>query len=161
MTTINGQLQGSGRHIAIVVARFNTAITSKLLAGAQDNLERHGVAAEDIDVLWVPGAFEIPTIAQQVATSGRYDGIITLGAVIRGETSHYDYVCNVVSNGVAAVGRQTGVPTMFGVLTTDTIEQALNRAGVKVGNKGADCAESVLDMIDVQRQFRELTATTK
>lgn len=153
MTIFNGKYTGNQRKIAIVVARFNSFVTEELLTGAQDGLVRHGVATADIDVAWVPGAFEIPTIAKQLAASGRYDGVITLGAVIRGETSHYDYVCSAVSRGVAEVGLATGVPTMFGVLTTDTVDQAINRAGVKSGNKGADCALSVLEMIDLKRQL--------
>ncbi|CAM3167107.1 6,7-dimethyl-8-ribityllumazine synthase [Lactiplantibacillus plajomi] len=153
MTTFNGNVTGQGRKIAIAVARFNSFVTTQLLNGAQDALVRYGVASDDIDVAWVPGAFEIATIANQLAKSGRYDGIITLGAVIRGETSHYDYVCSAVSRGVAQVGLETSVPTMFGVLTTDTVDQAINRAGVKSGNKGADCAQSVLEMIDLKRQL--------
>ncbi|CAJ1229917.1 6,7-dimethyl-8-ribityllumazine synthase [Lactiplantibacillus xiangfangensis] len=152
MTTFSGDYQGNGLKIGIVVARFNNFVTERLLAGAQDSLVRHGVTATDIDVAWVPGAFEVPLVAQQLATTQKYDGLITLGAVIRGETSHYDYVCNEVSKGVAQVGLQTGLPTMFGVLTTDTVEQAVNRAGVKGGNKGADCALSVLEMINLKRQ---------
>ncbi|MFC6180205.1 6,7-dimethyl-8-ribityllumazine synthase [Lactiplantibacillus daowaiensis] len=155
MTTFSGDYQGKGLKIGIVVARFNNFVTEKLLAGAQDSLLRHGVDADAIDVAWVPGAFEIPLATQQLAATNRYDGLITLGAVIRGETSHYDYVCNEVSKGVAQVGLQTGLPTMFGVLTTDTVEQAVNRAGVKGGNKGADCALSVLEMINLKRQLAE------
>lgn len=153
MTIYSGKYNGQHKKIAIVVARFNTLITEPLLTGAQDALIRHGVDVTNIDVVWVPGAFEIPTIAQQLAASGRYDGLITLGAVIRGATSHYDYVCAAVSRGVAQVGQTTGVPTMFGVLTTDTVDQAFDRAGIKAGNKGADCALSVLEMIDVQQQL--------
>ncbi|VDG20016.1 6,7-dimethyl-8-ribityllumazine synthase [Lactobacillus plantarum subsp. plantarum] [Lactiplantibacillus mudanjiangensis] len=153
MTTFSGDYQGNGLKIGIVVARFNNFVTEKLLAGAQDSLIRHGVAAIDIDVAWVPGAFEIPLATQQLAATKHYDGLITLGAVIRGETSHYDYVCSEVSKGVAQVGLQTGVPTMFGVLTTDTVEQAVNRAGVKGGNKSADCALSVLEMVNLKQQI--------
>lgn len=149
----NGTYTQHPHKIAIVVARFNDVVTSRLLAGAQDGLTRHGVDPEAIDVAWVPGAFEIPTIAKLMASSGRYDGIITLGAVIRGETSHYDVVCEAVSRGVADIGLTTGVPTLFGVLTTDTVEQALNRAGVKSGNKGTECALDVLEMIDLKHQL--------
>ena len=154
MTTYSGKYVGNDRKIGIVVARFNNFVTDQLLAGAQDSLLRHGVDPANVDVVWVPGAFEIPTLAKQLAASGRYDGVIALGAGIRGATSHYDYVCSAVSRGVAEVGLTTGVPTMFGVLTTDTVEQAVNRAGVKGGNKGADCALGVLEMIDVQRQIQ-------
>jgi len=153
MTTFSGDYQGNGLRIGIVVARFNNFVTERLLAGAQDSLIRHGVNPDDIDVAWVPGAFEVPLVTQQLAQTNQYDGLIALGAVIRGETSHYDYVCNAVSKGVAEVGLKTGLPTMFGVLTTDTVEQAVNRAGVKGGNKGADCALSVLEMVNLKRQI--------
>jgi len=153
MTTFSGDYQGNGLRIGIVVARFNNFVTERLLAGAQDSLIRHGVNPDDIDVAWVPGAFEVPLVTQQLVQTNQYDGLIALGAVIRGETSHYDYVCNAVSKGVAEVGLKTGLPTMFGVLTTDTVEQAVNRAGVKGGNKGADCALSVLEMVNLKRQI--------
>ena len=129
MKTFEGKLVADGIRIGIVCARFNEFIVSKLLSGCQDGLLRHGVRDEDIEVAWVPGAFEIPLIASKMARSGRYDAVIALGAVIRGSTSHYDYVCAEVSKGIASVSLQTGVPVMFGVLTTDTIEQAIERAG--------------------------------
>ena len=135
--------------IAIVAARFNEFITSRLLSGCEDGLVRHGVATEQIDVAWVPGAFEIPVVAQRLAESGRYDAVICLGAVIRGSTSHYDYVCAEVSKGVAQVGLKTGLPVLFGVLTTDNIEQAIERAGTKAGNKGYDCALSAIEMMNL------------
>ena len=151
MTTFNGNYTGTGLKIGIVVARFNDFVTTKLLAGAVDDLQRHGVAAEAIDVAWVPGAFEIPLTVQRMAKTDRYEGIIALGAVIRGETAHFDYVCNGVANGIATVSLAADLPVMFGVLTTDTIEQAMNRAGFKGGNKGADCAVSLLETINLQR----------
>lgn len=153
MTTFSGNYQATDGKIGIVVARFNNFVTERLLAGAQDSLERHGLNSNQIDIAWVPGAFEIPLALQNLAQTKQYAGLIALGAVIRGETSHYDYVCNEVAKGVAQVGLQQNLPTMFGVLTTDTVEQAVNRAGVKGGNKGADCAESVLEMIDLQHQI--------
>lgn len=139
--------------IGIVVARFNEFITSKLLDGALDELTRHGVEGDSIDVAWVPGAFEIPLIAQKMAATGAYDAVICLGAVIRGATSHYDYVCSEVSKGIAATSLRTGVPVMFGVLTCETIEQAIERAGTKAGNKGAECALGALEMIDLTRKM--------
>lgn len=137
--------------VGIVAARFNEFITAKLLSGAVDGLLRHDVREEDIQVAWVPGAFEIPLIASKMAKSGRYDAVICLGAVIRGATSHYDYVCNEVSKGIAAVSLETGVPVLFGVLTTETIEQAIERAGTKAGNKGYDCALGALEMVNLIR----------
>ena len=134
MKILEGQLLAEGLKIGIVVSRFNEFITSKLLSGAEDTLRRHGANEDDITVAWVPGAFEIPLIAKKMAKSGKYDGIICLGAVIRGATSHYDYVCNEVSKGVALVNMETEVPTAFGVLTTENIEQAVERAGTKAGN---------------------------
>ena len=131
---------------------FNEFIVSKLISGAEDTLVRHGVPGENITLAWVPGAFEIPIAAQKLAASGKYDAVICLGAVIRGSTSHYDYVCAEVSKGVAQVGLQTGVPCLFGVLTTDNIEQAIERAGTKAGNKGADCAMGAIEMVDLLRQ---------
>ena len=136
-----------------VVARFNEFIVSKLVSGAEDALLRHDVNADDITVAWVPGAFEIPVIAKKMAASGKYDAVICLGAVIRGATSHYDYVCNEVSKGVASVSLETGVPVMFGVVTTENIEQAIERAGTKAGNKGYDCAMGALEMIDLMKQL--------
>ena len=153
MKTLEGQLTAQGMKVAIVVARFNEFITSKLLSGAIDCLERHGMDNEDITAVWVPGAFEIPLAAQKLAVSGKYDAVICLGAVIKGSTSHYDYVCAEVSKGVATVGLNTGVPTLFGVLTTDNIEQAIERAGTKAGNKGYDCAMGALEMIDLMKQL--------
>ena len=148
MKTLEGKLIAKGMRVGIVAARFNEFITSKLLSGALDGLLRH-----DIDVAWVPGAFEIPLAASKMAKSGKYDAVICLGAVIRGSTSHYDYVCNEVSKGVAAVGLETGVPVLFGVLTTENIEQAIERAGTKAGNKGYDCALSAIEMVDLLRQM--------
>src|SRR3990167_971005 len=139
---IEGQLQGMGLKFAVVVSRFNEFITSKLLGGALDALKRHGVNQDDVDTVWTPGAFEIPLVAKKLAKSGKYNAVITLGAVIRGSTSHYDYVCNGVANGVASVALQHEVPVIFGVLTTDSIEQAIERAGSKSGNKGYDAAVS-------------------
>ena len=139
MNIFEGNIVAKDVKIGIVAARFNEFITSKLLSGAVDGLTRHDVKEEQIDVAWVPGAFEIPLIAQKMAQSGKYDAVICLGAVIRGATTHYDYVCAEVSKGIAQISMQTGVPVMFGVLTTDTIEQAIERAGSKAGNKGFDC----------------------
>ncbi|MCR4671655.1 MAG: 6,7-dimethyl-8-ribityllumazine synthase [Lachnospiraceae bacterium] len=153
MNTIEGKLNGQGMKIGIVCARFNEFITSKLLGGALDALLRHGVAEEDIDVCWVPGAFEIPVTAQKMAKSGKYDAVLALGAVIRGATSHYDYVCAEVSKGIAQVTLQTEVPVLFGVLTTNTIEQAVERAGTKAGNKGSDVAVSAIEMVDLLKKL--------
>ena len=139
--------------MGIVVARFNEFITSKLLSGAMDGLLRHNVKEEDIQVAWVPGAFEIPLIASKMAKSGKYDAVICLGAVIRGSTSHYDYVCNEVSKGIAAVSLETGIPVMFGVLTTENIEQAIERAGSKAGNKGSEYAEGAIEMVNLIREM--------
>lgn len=149
MKTFEGNLIGKEIKIAIVAARFNEFITSKLLSGALDSLTRHQVKEDNIHVAWVPGAFEIPLIASQLASTGEYDGIICLGAVIRGNTSHYDYVCSEVSKGIAHVSLEKGLPVMFGVLTTDTIEQAIERAGTKAGNKGFDCGTNVIEMINL------------
>lgn len=149
MRIIEGNLIAEGYRIAIVNARFNEFITNKLLGGAIDALRRHGAAEEDITVAWVPGAFEIPLIANKLAKSGKYDAIICLGAVIRGSTPHFDYVCSEVTKGVAHVGMETGVPTIFGVLTTESIEQAIERAGTKAGNKGFDAAVSAIEMINL------------
>mgnify|MGYP002762454981 FL=1 len=142
-----------GMKVGIVVARFNEFITNKLLGGAVDGLTRHGVADENITTAWVPGAFEIPLIAEKMAKSGKYDAIICLGAVIRGATSHYDYVCNEVSKGVAQVGLQAEIPVLFGVVTTENIEQAIERAGTKAGNKGYDCALSAIEMANLIQQI--------
>lgn len=148
-----GHLVSEGLKYGIVVGRFNEFISSKLLSGAQDALLRHGVKAEEIDVAWVPGAFEIPLVAQKMASNDKYDAIITLGAVIRGSTSHYDYVCNEVAKGVAQAAQKTGKPVIFGVLTTDTIEQAVERAGTKAGNKGWDAAISAIEMANLLKQL--------
>ncbi|MGN8889805.1 6,7-dimethyl-8-ribityllumazine synthase [Dysosmobacter sp. HCP28S3_G4] len=151
MKLYEGKLVAEGIKVGIVCARFNEFIVSKLLGGCEDTLLRHGVQAEDISVAWVPGAFEIPLIASKMAKSGKYDAVIALGAVIRGNTSHYDYVCSEVSKGIAAVALESGIPVMFGVLTTDTIEQAIERAGTKAGNKGAECAQGAIEMVNLIR----------
>ena len=135
--------------VGIVAARFNEFITAKLLGGAMDGLLRHDVKEEDIYVAWVPGAFEIPLIASKMAKSGKYDVVICLGAVIRGSTSHYDYVCNEVSKGIASISLETGIPVMFGVLRTENLEQAIERAGTKAGNKGYDCAVGAIEMVNL------------
>ncbi len=150
---LEGQLLAEGLKIGIIAARFNEFITSKLLGGAMDAIVRHGGKQEDITVAWVPGAFEIPLAAQKMANSKKYDAIICLGAVIRGSTSHYDYVCAEVSKGIAHVSMDSGIPVMFGVLTTDTIEQAIERAGTKAGNKGFDCAVGAIEMADLLRKM--------
>ncbi|WP_025689178.1 6,7-dimethyl-8-ribityllumazine synthase [Paenibacillus zanthoxyli] len=144
-----GHLVSEGLKYGIVVGRFNEFITSKLLSGALDAFKRHGVKDDEISVAWVPGVFEIPLIAQKMAESGKYDAVVTLGTVIRGSTTHYDYVCNEVSKGVAAINLKTGVPTIFGVLTTENIEQAVERAGTKAGNKGWDAAVSAIEMANL------------
>jgi 6,7-dimethyl-8-ribityllumazine synthase len=148
-----GHLVSEGLKYAIVVGRFNEFISAKLLGGAQDALIRHGVQADEIDVAWVPGAFEIPLIAQKLAESGRYDAVITLGAVIRGSTPHFDFVSGEVAKGVANVALKTGVPTIFGVLTTDSIEQAIERAGTKAGNKGWEAAATAIEMANLAKQL--------
>ena len=153
MKNLEGKLQAEGLKVAIVVARFNEFITSKLLGGATDMLLRHGASEENITIAWVPGAFEIPLVAQKLAVSKKYDAVICLGAVIRGATSHYDYVCSEVSKGIAHVTLQTGVPVAFGVLTTENIEQAVERAGTKAGNKGADAAVSVIEMVNLLKSI--------
>lgn len=153
MNVFEGKVVSENIKIGIVAARFNEFITSKLLGGALDGLKRHNVNENDIDVAWVPGAFEIPVAAQRMAQSNKYDAIICLGAVIKGSTSHYDYVCAEVSKGVASVSLQFGLPVMFGVLTTDNIEQAIERAGTKAGNKGYDCALSAIEMANLFRQM--------
>ena len=147
--TIEGMLTVNNEKFCIVIARFNEFIGSRLLSGALDELIRHGVKKENIDIIWVPGAFEIPLIAKKAAKTGKYNAIITLGAVIKGSTSHYDYVCAEVSKGVASVGLETEVPVIFGVLTCDNIEQAVERAGTKAGNKGADAAKSAIEMANL------------
>ncbi len=139
--------------IGIVIARFNSFITQHLLDGAEDGLLRHGVDTDDIDVAYVPGAFEIPLAAKKMADSGKYDAVICLGAVIRGQTPHFDYVCAEASKGIAQTSLQSGIPVMFGVLTTDTIQQAVERAGSKAGNKGFECAEGAIEMINLMREI--------
>lgn len=144
-------LLGQDLKIAIVVGRFNEFITSRLLSGAQDGLHRHGVLEENIDVAWVPGAFEVPYIAKQLAEKGEYDAIIGLGTVIRGSTTHYDYVCNEAAKGIASVSLSTNVPVIFGIVTTETIEQAIERAGTKAGNKGYDAAMGAIEMANLKK----------
>ena len=153
MKKLEGNVIGTGLKIGIVAARFNEFIVSKLVSGAQDALVRHGVEEDNITVAWVPGAFEIPVMAKKMAESGKYDAVICLGAVIRGATSHYDYVCAEVSKGIASVSLETGIPVMFGVVTTDNIEQAIERAGTKAGNKGYDCALGAIEMINLAKQM--------
>lgn len=153
MRIFEGNFMAQGIKVGIVAARFNEFITSKLLSGALDGLKRHEVAEGDIDIAWVPGAFEIPLAASKMAGSGRYDAVICLGAVIRGSTTHYDYVCSEVSKGIAQVSLSSGIPVMFGVLTTESIEQAIERAGTKAGNKGFDCAVSAIEMVNL---FQEM-----
>jgi len=150
---MEGSLQGRGRKLGLVVARFNSFISEKLLEGAIDSLVRLGVNDDDIDVARVPGAFEIPLVARKMACSGKYDGVIVLGAVIRGATPHFDYVAAEVSKGTAQVMLDSGVPVLFGVLTTDSIEQAIERAGTKAGNKGSDVAAAALEMINLLDSF--------
>ena len=150
---LEGYVTGKGLKFGIVVARFNGFITSKLLGGALDTLHRHEAADDDIDVAWVPGAFEIPLVANKMAESGNYEAVISLGAVIRGPTTHYDDVCNEVSTGVAQVGLQTGVPTIFSVVTTENIEQAIERSGTKAGNKGADGAMAAMEMANLLKKM--------
>ena len=153
MRTFEGNVVAENNmRIGIVAARFNEFITSKLVAGAQDALRRHNVSEEDVDVAWVPGAFEIPLIASEMAKCGKYDAVICVGAVIRGSTSHYDYVCSEVSKGIAQVSLASSVPVMFGVLT-ENIEQAIERAGSKAGNKGYDCALGAVEMVNLIRQI--------
>lgn len=149
MRTFEGKLVSKDIKIGIVAARFNEFITSKLLSGALDGLKRHDVSDDNIDVAWVPGAFEIPLIASKMAKSGEYDAVICLGAVIRGSTTHYDYVCSEVSKGIAYVSLNSDIPVMFGVLTTENIEQAIERAGTKAGNKGFDCAIGAIEMVNL------------
>ena len=153
MRTLEGKVVAREIKVGIVAARFNEFIVSKLVAGARDGLLRHDVKDEDIDLAWVPGAFEIPLIASKMAKSGKYDAVICLGAVIRGATSHYDYVCSEVSKGIASVSLTSDIPVMFGVLTTDNIEQAIERAGTKAGNKGYDCALSAIEMVNLMKQL--------
>ena len=153
MRKLEGNVIGSEMKLGIVAARFNEFIVSKLVAGAEDALVRHGVDTDNVDIAWVPGAFEIPLIAQKMAGSGKYDAVICLGAVIKGATGHYDYVCAEVSKGVAQAGLSTGVPVIFGVLTTDNIEQAIERAGTKAGNKGYDVACTAIEMVNLMKNI--------
>ena len=153
--TFEAQLIGNDLKIAVVVGRFNEFITSKLLGGAQDALKRHGVEEANVDIAWVPGAFEIPLIAQKMANSKKYDAVITLGTVIRGSTPHFDYVCNEAAKGVSATALTSGIPVIFGVLTTDSIEQAIERAGTKAGNKGWDAAVSAIEMANLCRNIEQ------
>jgi 6,7-dimethyl-8-ribityllumazine synthase len=154
MAIYEGTLVGSGLRIAIVVSRWNELITNRLLDGARDALRRHGVAEEHIDIAWVPGSFEIPLVCRRLAERGRYDAIIALGAVIRGATSHYEHVAGAVSSGIAQVSLQTGVPCIFGVITTENIEQAIERAGTKAGNKGFEAATAAIEMATLLRSLK-------
>lgn len=149
---LQGELVSKGKRYGIVVARFNEFISSKLLGGALDALLRHGAQDEEITVAWTPGSYEIPMVAKKMALSGKYDAVITLGAVIRGSTPHFDYVAAEAAKGVAHVGLESGVPVIFGILTTDTIEQAVERAGTKAGNKGFDAAVSAIEMVNLMEQ---------
>ncbi|MDH2997619.1 6,7-dimethyl-8-ribityllumazine synthase [Pasteurellaceae bacterium LFhippo2] len=149
MAKITGNLVATGLKFGIVTARFNDFINDKLLSGAIDTLVRHGADEASIDTAWVPGAFEIPLVAKKMAESGKYDAVICLGTVIRGSTTHYDYVCNEAAKGIGAVSLQTGIPVIFGVLTTENIEQAIERAGTKAGNKGSECALGAIEMVNV------------
>ena len=151
MKTFEGKLVSQDIRVGIVAARFNEFIVSKLLSGCEDTLLRHGVKPDDISVAWVPGAFEIPLIASKMAMSGKFDAVIALGAVIRGSTSHYDYVCSEVSKGIANVSLSSDIPVLFGVLTTETIEQAIERSGSKAGNKGSECAQGAIEMVNLIR----------
>ena len=153
MRVLEGKVIAEGMKIGIVAARFNEFIVSRLIGGAQDACIRHGVNDDDIDLAWVPGAFEIPIVAKKMAESGKYDAILCLGAVIKGSTSHYDLVCAETSKGIATVGLQTGVPVLFGVVTTDNIEQAIERAGTKAGNKGYDVACSAIEMVNLMKNL--------
>lgn len=151
---LEGKLVAEGLKFGVVVSRFNEFITNKLLGGALDAITRHGGLNDNIEVAWVPGAFEIPLVAQKMAESKKYDAVICLGTVIRGSTTHYDYVCAEVSKGIAHVSFATGIPTIFGVLTTETIEQAIERAGTKAGNKGFDAAVSAIEMANLLREIK-------
>ena len=154
MNILEGNLVAGEEKIAIVASRFNEFIVSKLISGAEDGLKRHNVKDQNITLAWVPGAFEIPLVAKKLAKTGKYDAVICLGAVIRGATSHYDYVCNEVSKGIASVSLETGIPVLFGVVTTENIEQAIERAGTKAGNKGYDCALSAIEMIHLLKEIQ-------
>ncbi|MCM2674266.1 6,7-dimethyl-8-ribityllumazine synthase [Alkalicoccobacillus plakortidis] len=152
-TVFEGKMNGENLKVGIVVARFNEFITSKLLSGAEDVFRRHGVAEADVDIAWVPGAFEIPFAAKKLADTGKYDAILTLGTVIRGSTPHFDYVCNEAAKGVGSLALSSGIPVIFGVLTTNTIEQAIERAGTKAGNKGAETAIAAIEMANLSRSI--------
>jgi 6,7-dimethyl-8-ribityllumazine synthase len=154
LATFEGRLSGEGLSIAVVVARFNELVTRALLTGAEDGLTRHGVEPEGVDVAWVPGSFEIPVTARKLAESGRYQAVVCLGAVIRGETPHFDHVANQASSGIARVALDTGVPVIFGIITADTLEQAMERAGGKMGNKGYDAAVAAIEMANLMRGLR-------
>ncbi len=153
MKLYEGKLIADGLKFGIIAARFNEFITNKLLGGSLDALRRHGASDDDLEVVWVPGAFEIPLVAQKMALTKRYDAVICLGAVIRGATPHFDYVSSEVSKGIANVGLQTGVPIIFGVLTTNSIEQAIERAGTKAGNKGFDAAVTAIELVNLLKQI--------
>ena len=153
MKVHQGQLDASGRKFALVVSRFNEFITKRLLGGAVDCLQRHGAKEADLEVIWVPGAFEIPYVAKRLAENGKYDGIVCLGAVIRGATPHFDYVAGEVAKGVARVAMETGVPAIYGVVTADSIEQAVERAGAKVGNRGFDAALATIELVSLYRKL--------
>ena len=155
MRVLEGKVVAEGIRVGIVASRFNEFITNKLVGGALDGLKRHNVDEAQVDVAWVPGAFEIPLIASKMAKSGKYDAVICVGAVIRGNTSHYDYVCNEVSKGLASVSLDSGIPVLFGILTTENIEQAIERAGTKAGNKGYDCALSAIEMVNLIREIEK------
>ena len=155
MKSFEGKLIAQNIRVGIVAARFNEFITSRLLGGAMDALLRHDVSEDDVHVAWVPGAFEIPVLAEKLGPSGKYDAVICLRTVIRGATSHYDYVCAEVSKGIASVSLNSDIPVMFGVLTTDTIEQAIERAGTKAGNKGFECAEGAIEMVNLSRELEK------
>ena len=153
MKVIEGQLTTNNEKFCVVISRFNEFIGSKLLSGAIDELKRHGIDGNNIDVVWTPGAFEIPLVAKKCAKTGKYNAIITLGAIIKGATSHYDYVCAELSKGIAQVSLETEVPVLFGVLTTENIEQAIERAGTKAGNKGADAAKAAIEMANLLKEI--------
>ena len=161
MTTFEGDLNGIGKRVAIVASRFNDTITQRLVEGATDGLRRHGVAVDDVDLAWAPGAFELPLVAARLARSGRYDADITLGAVIRGATGHYDFVAGQAASGVQRAQLDTGVPIVFGVLTTDTIEQAVERSGTKAGNKGFEAAATAIEMANLLDRFDQVDAESK
>lgn len=156
MNVYEGKLTGEGLKIGIVASRFNEFITSKLISGAEDCLKRHGVRDEDITLVWVPGAFEIPLMAKKMVMNMSFDAVICLGAVIRGATSHYEMVCNETTKGIAQVSLNSGIPVLFGVVTTDTIEQAIERAGTKAGNKGYDCAMSAIEMANLSKEIAKM-----